>query len=77
MLFDLANVAMLEQKISAMASGQHINSTEDRAVLHYALRAPKSFGRSIVVDGQNVSQDVHAVLDKVRCKQFLLVMCNV
>lgn len=65
MLFDLANAAMLEQKIAAMASGQHINSTEDRAVLHYALRVPKSFGRSIVVDGQNVLQDVHAVLDKI------------
>ena len=46
-----------------MASGAHINSTEDRAVMHIALRAPKS--KEIFVDGENVVPAVHAVLDKI------------
>ncbi len=46
-----------------MFRGDKINVTEDRAVLHVALRAPK--GSSIVVDGENVVPQVHAVLDKM------------
>ena len=46
-----------------MFRGEKINITENRAVLHVALRAPK--GSSILVDGKNVVPDVHAVLDKM------------
>ena len=46
-----------------MFSGEKINITENRAVLHVALRAPR--GASIVVDGKNVVPEVHAVLDKM------------
>ena len=46
-----------------MFSGVHINTSEDRAVLHTALRDP--VGVELVVDGQNVVEDVHAVLDKM------------
>ena len=46
-----------------MFRGEKINVTEDRAVLHTALRAPK--GASIVVDGENVVPEVHAVLDRM------------
>src|SRR5258706_3489200 len=46
-----------------MFRGEKINVTENRAVLHVALRAPR--GTSIVVDGRNVVPDVHAVLDKM------------
>jgi Phosphoglucose isomerase len=64
LLFDLANAAGLKEKQQAMQLGQHINATEDRAVMHVALRAPKDFA-PIVVDGENVVPAVHAVLDKV------------
>ena len=50
-------------RIDAMFGGQKINITENRAVLHVALRAPK--GESIFVDGENVVPGVHAVLDKM------------
>ncbi len=60
-LVALANAAGLKDKIEAMYSGEHINSTEDRAVLHTALRLPK--GSSLTVDGQDAAADVHAVLD--------------
>lgn len=63
MLFDLAAAGGLEQKRAAMAAGQHINSTENRAVMHVALRAPK--GKQIMVDGADVVPEVHAVLDKI------------
>jgi glucose-6-phosphate isomerase len=63
MLFDLARTAGLEQRRDAMFSGVHINTSEDRAVLHTALRDP--VGVELVVDGQNVVEDVHAVLDKM------------
>jgi glucose-6-phosphate isomerase len=63
MLFDLAGAAGLEQKRAAMAAGAHINSTEDRAVMHVALRAPRS--KQLVVDGADVVPAVHAVLDKI------------
>ena len=50
-------------RIDAMFRGEKINVTENRAALHVALRAPK--GTSIVVDGENVVPDVHAVLDRM------------
>jgi len=59
----LAEQSGLRERIDAMFRGDKINVTEDRAVLHVALRAPK--GASIIVDGRNVVPDVHAVLDKM------------
>jgi glucose-6-phosphate isomerase len=53
----------LRERIDAMFAGAHINTTEDRAVLHIALRTPA--GTSLVVDGVDVVRDVHAVLDKM------------
>jgi glucose-6-phosphate isomerase len=61
LLVDLAQAANLEAKRDAMFSGVHINTSEDRAVLHTALRLPR--GAELVVDGQDVVADVHAVLD--------------
>ncbi|KAA0082728.1 glucose-6-phosphate isomerase [Mycolicibacterium sp. P9-64] len=61
LLVDLAKAADLEAKRDAMFSGVHINTSEDRAVLHTALRLPK--GAQLVVDGQDVVADVHEVLD--------------
>ncbi len=63
LLVQLAQQAGLRERIDAMFRGDKINVTEDRAVLHVALRAPK--GASIVVDGRNVVPEVHAVLDKM------------
>ena len=57
----LAEQAGLSERIEAMYSGEHINSTEDRAVLHTALRLPAD--AELTVDGQDVVSDVHAVLD--------------
>src|SRR5262249_4492604 len=53
----------LRARIDAMFRGEKINVTEDRAVLHVALRAPQ--GESIIVDGEDVVPQVHAVLDKM------------
>lgn len=63
LLIKLANESGLKTAIEAMFRGDRINCTENRSVLHVALRAPK--GASIVVDGKNVVPDVHAVLDKM------------
>ncbi len=63
LLLHLAEDCGLRGRIEAMFRGDKINVTEDRAVLHVALRAPK--GASIVVDGENVVPQVHAVLDKM------------
>ena len=63
LLLRLADESGLRSRIDAMFRGEKINVTENRAVLHVALRAPK--GASIVVDGQNVVPLVHAVLDKM------------
>src|SRR3954470_21531781 len=63
LLIDLARTARLEQRRDAMFSGVHINTSENRAVLHTALRLPR--GAELSVDGQNVVQDVHAVLDRM------------
>src|SRR5882762_10075151 len=69
LLFQLAKDTGLKERIEAMFSGSKINITENRAVLHIALRAPA--GASIVVDGQNVVPQVHAVLDRMArfCEQ--------
>jgi len=63
LLLQLAEESDLRGRIDAMFWGDKINRTEDRAVLHVALRAPR--GTSIVVDGANVVPQVHAVLDKM------------
>ena len=63
LLVQLARERGVEQRRDAMFRGEKINVTEKRAVLHVALRAPK--GASIVVDGENVVPQVHAVLDKM------------
>ena len=63
-LYDLAHACGVEKKRDAMFAGEHINITEDRAVLHTALRAPRD--QALVVDGQDVAGDVHAVLDRMR-----------
>jgi len=63
LLLQLAEESGLRERIDAMFRGEKINITENRAVLHVALRAPR--GASIVVDGENVVPQVHAVLDKM------------
>ncbi len=63
LLMELARESGLKERIDAMFRGEKINVTEGRAVLHVALRAPK--GAKIVVDGQNVVPEVHAVLDRM------------
>src|ERR1700757_727555 len=63
LLLQLADECGLRAKIDAMFRGDKINITENRAVLHVALRAPE--GTTITVDGQNVVPEVHAVLDKM------------
>jgi glucose-6-phosphate isomerase len=63
LLLRLADETGLRSRIKAMFAGEKINVTENRAVLHVALRAPK--GARILVDGKNVVPDVHAVLDKM------------
>jgi len=63
LLLDLAQASGLAERTEAMWSGVHINTTEDRAVLHVALRMPAD--AKLVVDGQDVIGDVHAVLDKM------------
>jgi glucose-6-phosphate isomerase len=63
LLLQLAEECGLRQHIAAMFRGDKINITEDRAALHVALRAPRTV--SIVVDGENVVPQVHAVLDKM------------
>jgi glucose-6-phosphate isomerase len=62
-LLQLAEEAGLRARIDAMFRGEKINATEKRAVLHVALQAPRN--ASILVDGQNVVPQVHAVLDKM------------
>jgi glucose-6-phosphate isomerase len=63
LLVQFAEQSGLRERIDAMFRGEKINVTENRAVLHVALRAPR--GASIVVDGKNVVPEVHAVLDKM------------
>ncbi|GAA2594572.1 glucose-6-phosphate isomerase [Actinomadura fulvescens] len=63
LLVALAGRAGLRERIDAMFAGEHINVSEDRAVLHTALRLPRD--ARLNVDGQDVVADVHAVLDKM------------
>ena len=63
LLLQLANESGLRGRMDAMFRGEKINITENRAVLHTALRAPRN--AKIFVDGKNVVPDVHAVLDKL------------
>lgn len=63
LLMKLAEESGLRSRIDAMFSGEKINITEDRAVLHVALRAPQ--GKKITVDGEDVVPEVHAVLNKM------------
>ena len=62
-LLELAEQVDLPGRRAAMFAGEHINITEDRAVLHTALRLPR--GAELVVDGQDVVADVHEVLDRM------------
>lgn len=61
LLVALARAARLEERRDAMLAGEHINTSENRAVLHTALRLPRD--STLVVDGQDVVADVHSVLD--------------
>ncbi|CPR11595.1 glucose-6-phosphate isomerase [Mycobacterium bohemicum DSM 44277] len=63
LLVDLARAANLEERRDQMFSGAHINTSEDRAVLHTALRLPRD--AELMVDGHNVVEDVHEVLDRM------------
>jgi glucose-6-phosphate isomerase len=63
LLIELAEESGLKARIDAMFRGEKINATEHRAVLHVALRAPR--GASILVDGENVVEQVHGVLDRM------------
>ncbi|MFV8245111.1 glucose-6-phosphate isomerase [Mycolicibacterium peregrinum] len=63
LLTDLARAAGLEARRAAMFAGEHINTSEDRAVLHTALRLPAD--AALTVDGQDVVADVHDVLDRM------------
>ncbi len=63
LLIELANQSGLREHAEAMFTGKKINTTENRAVLHVALRAPRS--QSILVDGEDVVPGVHQVLDKM------------
>jgi glucose-6-phosphate isomerase len=63
LLLQLAEESGLRSRIDAMFSGEKINITEKRAVLHTALRAPRD--ASVLVDGKNVVPEVHAVLDRM------------
>ncbi|PRQ11022.1 glucose-6-phosphate isomerase [Corynebacterium sp. 13CS0277] len=64
LLIELAEAAGLKQRTEEMFGGVHINNTEDRAVLHTALRLPVE--QSLEVDGQDVAADVHDVLSRMR-----------
>ena len=63
LLIDLASAGGLRERINAMFSGEHINTSEDRAVLHVALRMPGD--ASLVVDGEDVVPQVHEVLNRL------------
>lgn len=65
LLADLGRAVHVEERRDEMFSGVHINTTEDRAVLHTALRRPASEKGTLIVDGQDVVADVHEVLDRM------------
>lgn len=64
-LVKLAEQTGVADRYQAMLAGEHINTTEDRAVLHTALRRPADATPGLVVDGQDIDADVHAVLNKI------------
>src|ERR1700747_900825 len=64
LLVELASESGVAERRDAMFRGEHINVSEDRAVLHVALRMPRS--ASLIVDGEDVVKDVHAVLSRMR-----------
>ena len=64
-LVALGKAAGVESRFSDMVHGVHINTTEDRAVLHTALRRPASDEGKLIVDGQDTVKDVHEVLDRM------------
>src|SRR5262252_6602817 len=64
LLVELAEESGVPQRRDAMFAGEHINVSENRAVLHVALRMPSS--ATLVVDGQDVVREVHEVLDRMR-----------
>lgn len=65
LLLELAAETQVLKRRDAMFAGAHINTTEDRAVLHTALRRPRGLSEKLIVDGQDVDSDVHEVLAKV------------
>ncbi|MFC6325340.1 glucose-6-phosphate isomerase [Microbacterium koreense] len=64
-LVKLAEETGVAERYAAMLGGAHINTSEDRAVLHTALRRPEDVDPALVVDGQNIDSDVHEVLDRL------------
>src|SRR5829696_4336387 len=62
-LVALAGQTGVAERFQAMLAGEHLNTTEDRAVLHTALRRPAGASPELVVDGQHIDTDVHDVLD--------------
>jgi glucose-6-phosphate isomerase len=64
-LVRLAEQTGVAERYAAMVSGEHINTSEDRAVLHTALRRPADASPELVVDGQDIDADVQAVLEKM------------
>ncbi len=65
LLVQLGREVGVEERRNAMLAGEHINTTEDRAVLHTALRRQKNEAGSLIVDGQDCIADVHEVLDRM------------
>lgn len=65
LLLDLAREVGLEARRDAMFAGAHLNTSEDRAVLHTALRRPAGAEPALVVDGQDIDHDVHEVLGRI------------
>ena len=63
LLGELARERGVEERREAMFAGEHINVSEDRAVLHVALRMPRN--RSLIVDGVDVVKEVHETLDRM------------
>ncbi|MGN6127060.1 MAG: glucose-6-phosphate isomerase [Humibacter sp.] len=64
-LLRLAEQVGVAERFGEMLAGEHINTTEDRAVLHTALRRPRDASPELVVDGQHVDHDVQEVLDRI------------
>ncbi|MBM6868957.1 glucose-6-phosphate isomerase [Collinsella tanakaei] len=65
LLVDLGRAVGIEERRDAMYAGVHINTTEDRAVLHTALRRPATDAGKFIVDGQDTVADVHEVLERM------------